>query len=150
MNRRLSVDDPPRQTFPKDRRVVRGREFGDAIRRGSVAADGTLVVFVMAAAPDRGGPSAPSRMGVTVPKKTGHAVCRNRWKRWVREAFRTQVAELPAGIDIVVRPKKGAAGSWKAVNRSLPKLVLRATEKLRREPTKPPAPTKVPTDVPPC
>jgi len=44
----------------------------------------------------------PSRLGVTVSRKIGSAVVRNRIKRLIREAFRLQQYQLPPRLDIVV------------------------------------------------
>ncbi len=60
---------------------------------------------MVAAGPD---PSAPSRLGITVTRKIGGAVQRNRIKRVVREAFRLSPDRLPRGIDLVVIAKPGA------------------------------------------
>ena len=43
-----------------------------------------------------------SRLGVSVGRKFGGAVVRNRFKRMVREAFRQCAAIRAAGFDIVV------------------------------------------------
>jgi ribonuclease P protein component len=43
-----------------------------------------------------------SRLGVSVGRKFGPAVVRNRFKRIVREAFRTSNVVRAAGLDIVV------------------------------------------------
>jgi ribonuclease P protein component len=53
-------------------------------------------------------PDAPPRLGVTVTKKVGGAVQRNRVKRLVREAFRLDPTLLPKGVDLVVVAKDGA------------------------------------------
>jgi ribonuclease P protein component len=58
----------------------------------------------------RKGPRAETRLGVTVSKKVGGAVARNRIKRRVREVFRTRRHELPPGLDVVVIAKRGADG----------------------------------------
>ena len=51
-----------------------------------------------------------SRLGVTVSRRIGNAVMRNRVKRRVREIFRKQIrAQLPAGTSIVVIARGGAA-----------------------------------------
>jgi len=49
------------------------------------------------------------RLGVTVTRKVGNAVRRNRLKRQVREIFRRHSASLNPGWDIVVNVKPEAA-----------------------------------------
>ena len=56
----------------------------------------------------RGG-KAPARLGITVTRKIGGAVERNRVKRAVREVFRRHRSELPAGLAFVVIARDGAA-----------------------------------------
>jgi ribonuclease P protein component len=48
------------------------------------------------------------RIGVTVGRRFGSAVRRNRLRRRLREAARELEAELPMGIDIVCVPRSGA------------------------------------------
>jgi ribonuclease P protein component len=67
---------------------------------------------VLAARPD----DAPARLGITVTRKFGNAVARNRAKRVVRDVFRRSPDQLPAGIDVVVIPKTSACGSLSSVN----------------------------------
>lgn len=56
------------------------------------------------------GADAP-RFGLTVSRKVGNAVVRNRVKRWLREALRRQRAGV-GGVDVVVvaRPSAATAG----------------------------------------
>ncbi len=46
-------------------------------------------------------------MGVTVSRKVGKAVVRNRVKRLCREAFRRNAAQLPDGLDVVLIARHG-------------------------------------------
>ena len=142
----------PDQTFPKTLRVVKGDDFTRVLRRGGCAANGTIVVFVLPqkepqTAPESPSPDSvndstnesakdlvavrPTRLGITIPKKVGNAVIRNQWKRHVREAFRTQKGRLPAGYDIVVRPKKDAPLDPSEIHRGLTKLVAKAIARTR-------------------
>lgn len=49
-----------------------------------------------------------ARLGITVSKRFGKAVLRNRFKRVVREAFRQCKDRLLQGIDLNVKPRHGA------------------------------------------
>ena len=71
-----------------------------------------------------------SRLGLSVSRKVGNAVVRNRWKRVLREAFRLAREKLPSGIDLVLRPKKGAVPDFHAILTGLPKLAERVARRL--------------------
>lgn len=118
------------QTFPKYLRVVKGDHFSQVLRGGGCAADGTLVLFAL---PREGqnGETLATRLGVTIPKKTGNAVVRNQWKRVIREAFRIQKDRMPVGYDLIVRPKKDAVLDGKSIRNGLPKLASRAVKRLK-------------------
>lgn len=59
-------------------------------------------------APDALEPLPPTRMGVTVTRKVGQAVVRNRIKRLVREAFRRERHLFADGYDMVWVAKRNA------------------------------------------
>jgi len=107
------------QTFPKSVRLRTSPEFDRVYRSKHYAADGVLVMCGV-----RNGTNV-TRLGLSVSRKVGNAVVRNRWKRQIREAFRKQRANLPLGLDLVVRPKKGATCDGRAIYRSVEKLVAR-------------------------
>lgn len=90
--------------FPKERRLRARRDFVAAQEAGR-RVHTPHFVLVVARGPDA---AAASRLGVTVTKKVGTAVRRNRVKRLVREAFRLCPDLLPSGIDLVVIAKDGA------------------------------------------
>ena len=105
--------------FPKTRRLVRPADFERVYAFRNSAASGPLVLY---ARPAGTGPSgglrepAPARIGLSVSRRIGNAVVRNRWKRRLREAFRAVQGRLPPGSDLVVvvrsgAPPEGAAGA---------------------------------------
>jgi ribonuclease P protein component len=53
-------------------------------------------------------PDGPARLGITVTRKIGGAVVRNRIKRAVRETFRRSRHALADGLAIVVIARNGA------------------------------------------
>jgi len=55
------------------------------------------------------GPADEPRLGITVTRKVGNAVFRNRAKRVIREAFRRKRDDLPPGTDVVVIVKRDTA-----------------------------------------
>jgi len=70
-------------------------------------------------------PEPLARLGITVSRKVGNAVVRNRLKRWTREFYRRWPvrAELP-GVDLVIHFKPAAAeASHAALERELTALL---------------------------
>jgi ribonuclease P protein component len=73
------------------------------------------------------------RLGLTVSRKVGNAVQRNRWKRVLREAFRRHKSELPQGLDLVATPRRQADPQLVMVMRSLLTLAGRLQRKLAKD-----------------
>ncbi|MCA1906681.1 MAG: ribonuclease P protein component [Desulfarculus sp.] len=74
-----------------------------------------------------------SRLGLTVSRRVGGAVVRNRIKRRLREIFRRAGADLPRGIDLVAVARPEAAGLDFA---ALHRLTHQALEAIARELTR--------------
>ena len=71
-------------------------------------------------------PSNRNRLGITVTKKVGNAVVRNRIKRYVREYFRLNVKKTNGAYDIVfIAKKKAVALSGPDTAKSLCRVVRR-------------------------
>ena len=49
-----------------------------------------------------------SRLGITVSRKVGNAVCRNRIKRWIRDLFRNNYKQFGLVMDISIIAKRQA------------------------------------------
>jgi ribonuclease P protein component len=93
--------------LPRARRVRKRAEYL-AIQGGGRRLVGDH--YMLFARPAEGEP-APARLGVTVSRKVGGAVSRNKVKRWVRETCRRMQGDLPAGMDLVVVARPSAARS---------------------------------------
>ena len=74
-----------------------------------------------------------ARLGLSVSRKVGPAVLRNRWKRLIREAFRRSRTQMASGLDLIVRPRAGAEPDYQRIAESLPVLVGQLAKKRRRE-----------------
>jgi ribonuclease P protein component len=87
-------------------RLSRSAEFDRVYREGRSHANRYLVVYSF---PRENGAESDPRLGVSVGRKVGGAVERNRVKRLLREAFWSVADALPAGHDFVVvaRPDSG-------------------------------------------
>jgi ribonuclease P protein component len=106
-------------SFPKDQRLLKRKDFVNLNRFGERynAAHFTIIL-------EENGLNV-TRLGITVSKKIGKAVKRNRVKRHLREFFRSKKELFPKGYDIVIVAKKGAEslGYWK-INEELSEIGL--------------------------
>ena len=80
-------------------------EFRRLYHRGKSLASHHVVVYAMK------NRRRCNRLGLTVSVKLGGAVVRNRIKRIVREAYRSQEDELKQGYDIVIVARNAAVNA---------------------------------------
>ena len=94
----------PAGRFPSEQRVRKRPEFQQIqkLARRQNTQHFALLLFARAPADSQG----PARLGVTVSRRVGVAVVRNRAKRLLREAFRATRDLWPPGMDLVVIVKQ--------------------------------------------
>jgi ribonuclease P protein component len=83
-----------------------------------------------------------NRLGVTVTRKVGRAVLRNRLKRVAREFFRLNQAAMPQGLDLllIARQEAGSGGDDRIGPGAVPRLsALMAKALAAAEAPRPPA-----------
>jgi len=100
----MTTPDDPAQRFRPDDRIRKRYEFRRAQLSGRRIHTPHFLIVVQ--------PNAlhNTRLGITVTKKVGTAVQRNRIKRVVREVFRRNRSLFPPAHDLVFIAKRGAAG----------------------------------------
>jgi ribonuclease P protein component len=128
------VERLPSEALPKQRRLAKRPEFVRVYEAGRKQFSRFAVLFFT------GNDLQNSRIGITVTKKVGKAVTRNRLKRWTREVYRRQREPLgldAQALDIVVNVKPSAAQtSFDEFNRDLTRVLERiVTDAARRSPS---------------
>lgn len=118
--------------LPRERRIRRRADFRAVYDRGVRQGSKFFTVFLLAT--DAG---HPARLGLTVTRKIGNAVIRNRCKRLLREAVRKHWKLLPDGIDMVLHARRGLVGAQagdveEELARTLPRVVRRLARPARR------------------
>ncbi|MGQ9524994.1 MAG: ribonuclease P protein component [Armatimonadota bacterium] len=87
--------------LPKKERLTKSADFGQVFRRGKGFADSVLLVKAFR------GRQEGVRIGVSVSRRFGKAVARNRIRRRLREAARRYIKSIRPGYDVVLIAKEG-------------------------------------------
>jgi ribonuclease P protein component len=105
-----------------DRRLKKNKEFQFVFRSGTSKANRQFVIYFR----EQPDPSQ-FRFGISVSKKVGNAVTRNRIKRCVREVIRQVEGDLTEGKDYVIIARKPTANmNFHQIKASLVHVLKRA------------------------
>jgi len=88
------------QRFPRSCRLTARRQFLEVYKRGRKARRSSFTIFGLPNDVGR------FRIGLTVTRKIGGAVARNRIKRVLREVFRRHEMKLKPPMDLVVNAQR--------------------------------------------
>ena len=106
----LGVNSGPvvSETFSRDDRLRKRREFEECYSSGVRVSGRHIQVFLLADPPSA---SSCPRLGISVPRRVGNSVTRNRVRRRLREIFRRTRPLFPNPARLVVnaRPSSGGA-----------------------------------------
>jgi len=99
---RQGTQEINRLGWGKERRLLKSPEFTACYEQGRKHFTRSFILFVLRR--DQGPDGF--RLGLTVSRKMGNAVARNRIKRVVRECFRLHQFDVDLPLDVVVVPKR--------------------------------------------
>ena len=117
----------PSQRFLKAEHLRRPSDFKRVYDRRRSVSDEWLIVYACENALPH------LRVGFSVSRKVGGAVQRNRIRRLYREAFRVTKHQMPAGLDLVLVPRKPDEPDLESLKKALPHLVGQVARKLAGE-----------------
>lgn len=115
---------PVQFRFQKAQHLRNSRDFQHIYDAGQRAGDGNLLIFA------RRNELGITRIGLSVSRKHGGAVQRNRRKRMLRESFRLSQHQLPVGLDLILIPRHVEFPIQQDLQRSLRRLVDKLNSRL--------------------
>ncbi len=118
---------PTNFRFRPREHLRRPADFRRCYERRRSASDGWLIVYAC----ENGLPHL--RLGLSVSRKVGGAVLRNRLRRLYREAFRLTRHEMPIGLDLILIPRTSDEPPLEALKASLVKLVRQVARRMEKE-----------------
>lgn len=114
--------------FPKHLHLRRPQDFRAVYDLRCSASDAWMAVYLRPNGLDY------TRLGLSVSRRYGNAVRRNRLRRLYREAFRLSRHELPQGYDLIMMPRSPNEPTFAAVRSSLLALAARLARRFAKEP----------------
>jgi len=110
--------------FPRAEHLRRPVDFKRVYERRRSVSDDWLIVYACE------NQLPHLRLGLSVSRKVGPAVHRNKLRRLYKEAFRLTRSAMPAGLDLVLIPRKKDIPTLDALKTALPRLVNQVARKL--------------------
>jgi len=95
--------------LPKRHRLKHSAEIRRVYRQGQRRHHPLLILYAARAA--TGAAAQPSRFAISISRRVGNAVVRNRGKRLVREAIRAHLEAIEPGWDCLFVARSGLAGA---------------------------------------
>lgn len=110
--------------------VKSSREFTRTIKRGKSSSDNYILIFIY---PNH---LKTNKIGISIGKKVGNSVVRNKVKRLIKENYRLIEEDLKTGYDIIFIPREACkdADFWnikKSILKSLKKLDILCKEVIK-------------------
>jgi len=107
--------------LPRKDRLRKNEDFERILSGGKSVADPRLVVYYIKRT-DRG-----RAIGISVGRRLGNAVLRNRYKRRLRELMRKALPHIRSGYSLVILLRRGGVGKdFSELEKSLFRLLKRA------------------------
>ncbi|PBH43664.1 ribonuclease P protein component [Clostridioides difficile] len=107
--------------FNRTKGLKKDSDFRKVYKHGKSFANKYLVIYILKNKSDY------SRVGISVSKKVGKAITRNRVRRLIKEAYRLNIDEkIKPGYDIVfIARVSSKAATFKDIDKSIKNLVKR-------------------------
>ncbi len=125
----MSLSPTKPNAFRPAEHLRRPSDFRRVYDRRRSVSDSWLIVYAC----ENGLPHL--RLGLSVSRKYGNAVRRNRLRRLYREAFRLARPQMPAGLDLVLIPRRNDEPDLQTLMNCLAKLVRQLGKRLTQEGT---------------
>jgi ribonuclease P protein component len=114
------------QRFRPKEHLRLASEFRRVYDRKRSVSDDRLIVYACENGRDY------NRVGLSVSRKVGGAVVRNKFRRLYREAYRQSRDGMPTGMDLVLIPRNAEVPAIEQLMESLRKLLPQAAKRLNK------------------